>query len=384
MNKKMEKPFELLRRMGDNTAFHKDIVKNWYLARSYVLKQLENTAFGPDSKEHLHVVVDGDDERMLSIVRQVALSAHYINFNEGYEGESPCNRTVITIVSKNPNIKEELEKEEFLCNLPKYCKFVNKDLTAINDDSHIDIEIHIVDVYHEKPEEKNLILFTIQNVDEYWNNESNNENILSIDTRKAYYASRMYNIGEAIDNLPAEDIHCAKRYTIALNIFQYNILKEDPLPMFNKSDISQLNIIKEKLSNIFCTDCFESRKLSIQQCEKKEIKKEIELWEEQNEALSRSEHARWVVEKLIMGYSPLSVQQRFEDECWYYNKKRKVEYRKQLKRQDHNPVHIDLCSYADLRRINPDDLKYDSFLMLAIPKILDKVEQYKNKYKENR
>ena len=100
---------------------------------------------------------------------------------------------------------------------------------------------------------------------------------------------------------------------------------------------------------------------------------EIKIWEEQNEALSKSEHARWVVEKLIMGYSPLCAQQRFNDECLFYDKKKKNEYRKSLKRLVQNPAHIDLCSYADLRRVNPDDMKYDSFLMLAIPQILEKV-----------
>jgi len=369
----MEKPFEHLRRMSDNTKFSDDVVKNWYIARAYVLERLREISFMPDSKEHLHVIIDGDNGRMLSVVRQVALLAHYINFDEGYEGIVPSNRTVITIVSKKSNIKEELEKEEYLCNLPKYCKFVGKNQITLHDDSYIDIELHIVEVYNKKQEERNLVYFTESDVDDYWNKEYNNEDILSIDTRKAYYTSKMYNIGEAIDNLPAEDIHCAQRYTMALSILQYNKLKEEPQPMFIKDANSELCIIKEKLSNIFCSDCFESRKGSIQQCQKKEMDKEIKIWEEQNEALSKSEHARWVVEKLIMGYSPFNAQQRFKDECLFYDKKKKNEYRKSLKRQEQNPAHIDLCSYADLRRINPDDLKYDSFLMLAIPKILEKV-----------
>ena len=97
------------------------------------------------------------------------------------------------------------------------------------------------------------------------------------------------------------------------------------------------------------------------------------LWAKYNEALSKSEHARWVVEKLIMGFRPLNEEERLEDETLSTNKKRRKEYRDSLKKNPAKLAHIDLCSYSDLRRVNPDDLKYDSFLMLAIPKILEKI-----------
>ena len=76
-----------------------------------------------------------------------------------------------------------------------------------------------------------------------------------------------------------------------------------------------------------------------------------------------------------MGYSPFSEEQRFKDESLFYDNKKKTLYRKALKNDSKNPSHIDLCSYADLRRVNPADLKYDSFLMLAIPIILKKVNE---------
>ena len=50
--------------------------------------------------------------------------------------------------------------------------------------------------------------------------------------------------------------------------------------------------------------------------------------------------------------------------------------RKNNTKEDGTP-HIDLCSYRELRRVNPDDMKYDCFLMLAIPKILEKVKEGK-------
>lgn len=373
MNILKEKPFEYMRRMENGSPFETETVKNWYIARAYVLEKLKDVAFKPDSNAHLHVVVNGDSPLMLSVARQVALSAHYLNFQEDNEDETCRNRTVITIVSRNPNIKEELMKEEFLCNLPKYCKYVNRNSKPENDDSFIDIEIHIVD---ECPEDNdnNMLFFSEEDVDAICKlKASEGIDIYSIDTRKAVYAHRIYSLGEVIDNLPAEDINCAKRYAMALDVFQHEKLKKKPQPIIDEKEWRNLNKVKEGLSNIFCTDCFESRKLGIQLCSNGDVRKEKELWEEYNIILSKSEHARWVVEKLIMGYSPLKEQQRFKDEGLFLDEKKKGQYRKSLKTLSKNPAHIDLCSYTNLRRINPNDLKYDSFMILAIPKILEKV-----------
>ena len=118
--KQLESPFEYLRRK-DGSAFEAETVVNWYKARAYVLDKLKDVAFGVGSGKHLQVVLDGDSPRMLSVARQVALSAHFVNFDEDAEDEGK-HRTVITIVSKRADIVEELEKEEFLSNLPKCCK----------------------------------------------------------------------------------------------------------------------------------------------------------------------------------------------------------------------------------------------------------------------
>ena len=69
-----------------------------------------------------------------------------------------------------------------------------------------------------------------------------------------------------------------------------------------------------------------------------------------------------------MGFRPLNLKERLQDERSFG--KEKEQYRSQLKKNAQDPVHIDLCSFAELRRINPSDLKYDSFLTLAIPRIL--------------
>ena len=115
-----EQPFEYLRRKETGENFEKEICDNLYKARAFVLDKLKDVAFEVDSGEHLRVVVHGDSPLMLTVVRQVAFSAHYINYDEENTIETKRKRTVITIVSQNPKIVEELQKEEYLYNLPKY------------------------------------------------------------------------------------------------------------------------------------------------------------------------------------------------------------------------------------------------------------------------
>lgn len=365
MNFYYERPFEYLKRR-DGRPFSPEIVKNWYKARAFILDRLKDVAFKADDHSHLHVVLKGDSGLMLSVARQVALSAHYINFDEN----SNSNRTVITIVSNDSQIENTLKKEEYLCNLLCLCKWTRDHVTH-NADSYIDIDINIVSNCDEI-ENNNVIIIEESEVISYCN--SKQEELFSIDTRKAVYASRMYNLGTLIDNLPAENIHDASRYALALDVFQFERLQEplDSLVNGTKWMNDQISV-KNGLSNIFCADCFESRASSIELYSSNKKQKDCELWAKYNEALSKSEHVRWVVEKLIMGFRPLDDKERLEDERLSVNKKRRKEYRDSLKISTGILAHIDLCSYSDLRRVNPDDLKYDSFLMLAIPKILEKV-----------
>ena len=442
----MEKPFEYMKRK-DEALFEQDVVKNWYKARAFVLENLKDVAFEPTSNNHLHVVVDVDDANenlsplMLSVVRQIALSAHYINFLEGDEYEEPRNRTVITLVSQNPHVKKVLEKEEYLCNLLSYCKCVFEDSETgnsktENNDSYIDLEFHFVSAWsgNDAKQSEKIFRFKEKEVQDFCDDkEKPDEEIFSIDTRMASYAMRMYDLGTNFENIPAEDIHCTERYSVAIDIFKYKKLKSRAQLLINEKEWNNKSIcrIKESVSNILCADCFKVRERSINKPIEDKIKGEIEqsknefdsnvelwkekyqcklkrwvvkflgkrkplwarfkggiklwavklknkkkLWAEYNEPLSRSEHSRWVVEKLILGYRPFNDEERAHDEylqmqgCGRYKK-----YRDDLKRRDKDPAHIDLCSYRELRRINPGDLKYDSFLMLAIPIVLHKVRK---------
>jgi hypothetical protein len=379
MNGDKERPFELLRNK-EGKPFSEETVRNWYLARAYVLKMLSKIEkehpFSPDSDEHLHVVLTRVDERMMSIVRFVALYAHYLNFNEECADNESCQRTIISIVNtQNKDIKEILSKEEYLCNLPTYCKWVERN-NVTNKDSYVDIEIHVVSQPPQKNTGEIMLVVNADEVEKFFGKV--NDEVFRIDTRKAFYTSKMYDIGETIENLPAENIHDAKRYTMALNVYQYREMEALPEKIFeDKIAEGKQYKLKEMLSNVFCSDCFESRNNVISYLCKGKKGDVIEQWGEYNEVLSKSEHARWVAEKLIMGYRPFSEEEHHYDELLRVQFKSKAKlsrFHNSLKRNDDDLAHIDLCSYRDLRRINPSDMKYDSFLMLAIPKILEKVQ----------
>ena len=351
-----EKPFEFLRDKNGN-KFSKDIVENWYKARLYVLDKLKEVAFLPNENNHLQVIVEGDSPLMLSVVRFVALYAHYINFKEDYEFGSLVykNRTVITLVSQNEHVIEELEKEEYMSYMMVYYKSA----------SYMDIELNIV---KEPVEDKKaiVVMMSENDINEFIGKKDEQE-IYSIDTRKAVMVGNIYKLGSLIDNIPAEDIHCAKRYTAALDAFSYNLQREDAGYLINQEKWEHdIIAVKNGLSSIFCSDCFQSRALSINRIKEDDY----QIWEDNNEALSVSEHARWVVERLIMGYRSLNDSERFKYQSLFGDQRNK--YIKKLKTNPYDLAHIDICSFRDLRRINPDDLKYDSFMMLAIPMILEK------------
>jgi hypothetical protein len=345
-----EKPFEYLKRK-DGSAFSPEIVRHWYEARAYTLDKLKEINIGPESNQHLHAVVTSDSPLMLSVVRQIALLGHYANFDET-TGE---NRTLITLVSHNPLILEELKKEEYLSNLPDYCKYTIFGGEPVNKGSYLDIELEIVEEWHEVQER--ILIISEEDVKTILSPKTEKE-VYSINTSKAVLADRIYVLGTLIDDLPAEDIHCASRYALALDAFEHILQKQEASPLVNPQrwETDQTSV-RNGLSSIFCADCFEQR---------------IKCLSENNiEAYSKSEHARWVAEKLIMGFRPLNKQERIHDERLFNADKRN--YRKKLKKSPSDPVHLDLLSNAELRRIDPDSMKYDTFLMLAIPKILQRV-----------
>ena len=400
MNVKIEKerPLEKLRRRTGE-LFDESIVRNWYLSRAYVLEKLKDIVLSPDSDVSLKVIVevDGCKGLMLSVVRQVALSAHYPNYIEydTFGNYVRKNRSVIIIVSHDENIVDELNQEEYLNNLLQYCGYqVNGEESMPQKTClQIDLDINIVDTVTDR-DRRDAISMTYTDISAFLR-EKDESDIFGIDTRMAVLSGRAYSLGEEIDNLPYEDIHDATRYNRALNVFQYKLLpKEIEKLVTDEWDFNQTKV-KNGLSNVFCADRFFSINAGIKELSKKEKNGNSSCWERNEERLSISEHTRWVVEKLILGFRPLDTNERIHYESLFGTQRK--EYAKMLKgnpkvREDYakrlwdnkdstdnkeslEPTHVNLCTFRELRRIDPDNRKYDSFLMLAIPLIIQKIEE---------
>ena len=289
-----ERPFEYLRRRDTNEPFPEETVRNWYVARAYVLDRLKEIAFVPGSGEHLQAVVLGDSPLMLAVVRQLALSAHFLNFVEcdPFDRLVCENRTVITLVTQKETdaILHELGKEENLGNLLQYAQYSVFGRVE-HADSYLDVELEIV---RECPAGADLVLFTEGEIDAFVKAHDPDE-IFTIDTRKAIYASRVYSLGAVIDNLPYEDIHSPGRYNRALDTFRYKVLEDKKGQRLISPKWNDLTTVSNGLSNVFCTDCFASRELAVRQQypghRKINEPERNAIWEKNNEALSLSEHA---------------------------------------------------------------------------------------------
>ena len=365
-----ERPLEYLRRRSDGMPFPPEVVSHWYIARAYVLDLLKDVIIGPDSQEHLQVVVDGDSPQMLAVTRHLCLLAHFVNYEEfDFRGRLSCrNRTEITLVSRMDaaSILRELEKEEYLGQFPANGKFTVFGQVR-NPGSCLDVEIRIV---HELPETGPAAIRITEADIERFVQATPEEDIFTIDTRRAVLAARVYNLGGLIDNIPAEDIHSARRYLLALDTYRYTLAEEKIGPLVQPSWEKNPRAVVNGVSSLSCADCFPSRARAIRQYAQQHGIPEQEAWEKNNGALSCSEHHRWMVERLILGFRPLTDAERLTSEA-LFGSSRKA-YWNSLKNHYPAPSHVDICSFRDLRRIDPDNLKYDSFLLLAIPIILEK------------
>lgn len=389
LDKNVEDLFRSLLR-SDGSKFEEDIVKNWYRARKFVLGTLvANDVFDNiiRQQQKIHVVLEGTSDLMLSVARQIAFVAHYPTFND----TTGNNRTIITILFDKTKVSPSsildiVSKEEYLYNLSRYCKCTIRDFNANEpksvEKSFLDVELELIGF-------DGMDFSKYNPIDTLRIKESDITDDVTDDTIDISLAKRVnmvYNVGMDIDNLPPDDPNTAERYDKALFYFCYQQSPKDTQEKWDQMGNSQIDI-KNKLSNVFCSDCFPSRLiyiinenkeekdkiinfLDLEKHVNKKYQKVVSIVKDNIESLARCEHARWNVEKLLLGFRPLSEKEHLEDEQ-LFGKDRK-DYRKALKKRG---IHIDLCSYRDLRRINPGDMKYDCFLMIAMPRIILECEK---------
>lgn len=429
---------------GSCIAFGEDVVQGWCRARNYVLSQLENekswgsNGIAASSSERVHIVIDCVDPMAFYIARHAALALHFPNFNEGDgRSQAPRNGTLITLLynrKKYSDIIAELHREEYLCNLTDLCKCTlkmveiedkGKGLKVIsenvkNPNSFVGVELELLgfdndDFGYEANEKEGMEVVHVGRkvIEEVKNRKCKYE----LDVTHARRVNMVYQVGADIDNLPPDDPNISDRYPRALLYFCYQQSKGKTLEKWNeiaeyaneddkKGTLYQI-MLRNKLSNVFCADCFVTRLKSLfdhnarkdiqkviikAYCSENDVKKNenfdyktvrittkmlnymiknhekdlLMLVGNNLKAMARCEHARWNVEKLILGFSPFSPQEHYEYNCRFGSSR--SSYRNGLKKNKGH--HINLCSYEDLYRIDPDNMKYDSFLMLAMVKIL--------------
>lgn len=377
--------FQLLKRKNGD-AFEADVIANWYIARNYVLRHFNDwtgVGIGPESRNTFDIVVDGFSPLMYCVVRQIALMAHFANFDEN--DENTCSKITINYPESYTldQLKREIDilsKEEYLCNLIEYSDYT------------------LVSGTGDKVEHKGLPFTDIKFILRAKGNDCHDDGKLTVreddvlayekaqcgnmcfdekDLKAGMLVNLAYSIGVEINNLPPTDNNTANRYNIALDCINSK-RRKDMVRGWNKpftsTAINQVDL-KNALSCIYCADTFESRVRGLLRTTEPLSEKlliantnTIKTAIARNlKKLSLTEHARWVAEKLISGFRPMSEEESYIDET---NVGRRNPYRKHLKNRSVDPSHIDITSFADLKRINPEDQKYDCFIILAMPIVL--------------
>lgn len=361
--------------------------ENMYKARYYVLnktldivsneiaesefQQIKDKKPIAELAKHCNFVLENDSDLMLAIARQLALTMHFLNYDESKDK----NGTMITICCKDVGkTRRNLSKEKYLCNLMQFCQVYcngkpvpeNKS-DKRNDKLPLDIRINL---YKGKIDDcckdaADMIVVKEEDVNEFLSNYNKEEHSI-IDVSMAKLVNATYSVGGDINNLSISDSTNVQKYMTALNTFCFHLDSQEVDEAWNSDKMT----VKDKLSSVFCADCFTIRLHELLGNEAfrgfpDTFEDAVEKVTGNIELLASHEHSRWNVEKLIMGFMPYNSEQKFEYERVF--KKEREAYRKKLKKDN---VHLDLCSNKVLRRVDPGNVKYDVFLLLAMPEIV--------------
>lgn len=383
--------FRMMRRQyPGNSGFGEETVGNWYGARRYVLdhfpRWISGTA-GSGGGQAFRIAIGGYGGLAYAVVRHIALMAHFPEFDE----EKDTGYSTITIIyPERFGIKElkaeiiRLGEEEHLFNLIKYSSYTLVD--ACGKTEHhpglpfLDILFVLKATDHYEPADGEIYI-TEEEITDYAEAHPS-ESFTDGELTAAMLVNQAYSTGAEIRNLSSTENDKASRYRMALDCLNSSKRKDarrqwkDCLVtnVEGKGNLSR-KALAGVLSCIFCADTFEIRLHQIMEINE-DITHEYLIANVNTirrriitrlNALSKSEHARWNAEKLILGFRPLNAEECYTEEM---SVGQRDEYRSRLKKKEFSPAHIDITSFADLKRISPEDQKYDYFIMLAIPTIL--------------
>ena len=362
----------------------------------------DGLCIAPDDREKcLHVVIYGNDDLLLHVARQIALLCHFPNFDDA----TGKNRSLITFVipyRTDLNITTEQYLNDTIDRFRTItgnllipgaacweCSIVTNNFIQIlsgsgEQNSFLDFEFSFValddnisfsDYLQQKPINKNTVVTSL-----IYNGG------LEVNNLQKYFGNRIFDIqsinlssSQKVDVRRAKLVNVIYDYSSGLNMQQvtdienfYSNIKEYIRLSWNKIDSAWVELADSKelmLSNIFCADCFDVRLncLSKNGINDKNISKLLKKYVDE---LARSEHARWNVEKYILGYSHYTVEEMVE-----YGSMSDQERKQYSKKKKNNKKHVDLCSYAELESRQRVDIKYDYFLILAMDKIIKRANK---------
>lgn len=309
---------------------------------SKVGEWLRPELFGQNPK-YLHVIIEGDAEDSIELARQVALLAHFPSFDEKHPEETA---TRITILSQTADEEWKIAFGNLLTG--------GKDWI----DVALDVQIECVDPKKTAKKRK-------------FDNANPNRLYVKFDTaqmqnvvctkaeeeKRLELAKRVNSVYEAsskFEIIRADDVENVHEFDVPVKHFLKQSSKEIDRCW---ADLKQ----DERESSLAMAD---SLRVRIESLKKMGGGKScMETLTNNLAAMSRSEHARWNVEKLINGFRPYTKDEVIEDENLTGD-----ERTKNIKAKKANRIHNDLCNYSRLRRIDLNSIKYDSFLLLAMVK----------------
>lgn len=332
---------------------------------------VDASLFG-DNPKYLHVIVVGDDEQMLLVAKQMALLAHFPSFDE----KNPQTCTRISILGK---IGANESWKDVFGNLLKWQK--NNWI-----DVPLDVEVEHIGLFDE---ERDINDGTKSACVNNWIEEHGASNLLPIvydanriamliASNKVQYtnkqmeqmairANMVYEASQKFDIIRANDVD---------NIREYRKPVDDFLDIAENKALSQWTGLSDlnKLSNYCLVDSMLVRVRSLRLMRSNKFwlcrKSLYTTMAENLVEMSQSEHARWNVEKLINGFRPFTHEEVMKDNILLGTERK--EYELSLKKDPASFAHVDLCSYNRLRHIDLNAVKYDSFLLLAMVKYMEK------------
>ena len=383
---------------------------------------LDGEGIAPNSQEYVHLVIVGMSKMGIALGQQALLQAHYPNFDE--RADSP-KRTRITFIDTHADtemaffkgrysrlfelmrhrhidttIQETYQKDwtdpiqnnekwQHLCDegtnfLDVEVEFIKGSIESVNvrsilseisadDTAKVTIAICLTQTYQAIAASLYLPLEVYDNVQEIWVYQREVSDIIKSMTnlQKVSLAKnewtdvpyQRYRNLKPFGMLYADIVDDSIRTEQAKLVNFVYEMGTTPSELLQKANEDWKRLpIHLRLSNLYFVD-------TIKQKLRSGLHDSID--KHTMNALSRCEHNRWNMEKLLIGYSPCD-KSTYDELLGYLQKGMIKEYKsrkKELKKLT-TKVHPDICSCNKLKTIDPDAISYDETLNAAIPDII--------------